>query len=670
MNELQDEIDNNRSLNNNNINDNNDNDKYASLLRQQEEEMERWIREQEEADNDFEEDDVNEDDNIHPNENRQDNVNNLAERRQEDAMAAAEAAFIAGLPPVLAADIPYVPTELSSKLRLSYTSLSFGAALGMLWYALRTRQQWYLALVFLGSSKYSYIILGNAIIAFCFSLFRFLTTSFLGGLRLVESEGLGDFVRWNVTETCLALSMFRSDLNVETGIMFLFLVLTKALHWVVQTRESHLRMTQDAVVQVTAGIWSGWPIISPDQIGLQCLIQLLLVTDILVVVGCIQHVVVNGTTVKLLFGFECAIMLVTCMSLTLLWNLHVVDGMLNYWHEKYGYTSWLHAWKDRKATLIFALEVQAQLLKFILYLSFFAIIMTNHGLPINLFREVYSSFHALKARWTAFSKYRKLVRSMSRFPAPPENHEDMTCIICRDAMTVNDSKQLPGCGHVFHSCCLREWLVQQQTCPTCRGDISVTARYTPSASMQPDQEPQTPPSPQESNEEIINDEVNVDVQQQLEPEEGNDSNQGNYLHNSARQLQFNSMNASGPFQSKSTSCKTTVKCQDSLTTHDNNMNKQSLTPSVFPAFYKVKRSPSAPVYHLESPGSCTAFRQIPHGTAVLCLDMELKSITDLLTEEHDKEFGLMLQIAGKGWVLDDHVEFITTVPTTSSFSLK
>lgn len=33
-------------------------------------------------------------------------------------------------------------------------------------------------------------------------------------------------------------------------------------------------------------------------------------------------------------------------------------------------------------------------------------------------------------------------------------------------------KKLPGCGHAFHTHCLREWLVQQQTCPTCRADIA------------------------------------------------------------------------------------------------------------------------------------------------------------------------------------------------------
>jgi E3 ubiquitin-protein ligase synoviolin len=47
-----------------------------------------------------------------------------------------------------------------------------------------------------------------------------------------------------------------------------------------------------------------------------------------------------------------------------------------------------------------------------------------------------------------------------------------SCIICRDQMDLlGGCKKLPGCGHAFHKHCLREWLVQQQTCPTCRSDI-------------------------------------------------------------------------------------------------------------------------------------------------------------------------------------------------------
>ena len=60
---------------------------------------------------------------------------------------------------------------------------------------------------------------------------------------------------------------------------------------------------------------------------------------------------------------------------------------------------------------------------------------------------------------------------------PPATEDEIReaggiCIICRDDMS--EGRRLP-CGHVFHFACLRLWLQQQQSCPTCRQDIPVEA---------------------------------------------------------------------------------------------------------------------------------------------------------------------------------------------------
>jgi hypothetical protein len=108
---------------------------------------------------------------------------------------------------------------------------------------------------------------------------------------------------------------------------------------------------------------------------------------------------------------------------------------------------------------------------------FFAIVFTYYGMPINIFREVYVSYQQLRQRLTSFANYRRLTANMNeRFEAVRSDEEldelGRTCIICRDGMDARGGcKKLPGCGHCFHGHCLREWLVQQQSCPTCRGDI-------------------------------------------------------------------------------------------------------------------------------------------------------------------------------------------------------
>lgn len=343
------------------------------------------------------------------------------------------------------------PQQSEKKNPFTYVRVSFWSALFLIYYAFRSRQQFYLALVFLSSSKWAYVVLGNALVASLIWSFQVATSLALNGLRLTEAEGLSDFFRWHITEACLALTIFRSELNVKTGILFLVLVFAKCLHWVVDMRESHLRMTEEVII---VNPNTGWIAFRWPHMKLLASILSLAVFDIVAVVMCGQSIMNNGPSVNMFFAFETAIMLTSVISNSLLWYLHMLDGIFHYLHERYDENSmmhhWLHPWKDHKATLIFAVELQAQAAKFVFYLTFFAVVMTYYGLPVNLIREVYMSFHSLKTRLMAFNKYRKLMSSMNRFsnPTAEELEEERICIICRDEMTVETSKRLPGCGHM------------------------------------------------------------------------------------------------------------------------------------------------------------------------------------------------------------------------------
>lgn len=128
------------------------------------------------------------------------------------------------------ANQPFLTRQLLKILRplCRYTPLSILAALLLLHHTLRTRQQFYLAVVYIQSSKLSYIIFGNAIIAMAVSTFSLVTKLFLdGGLRPNERDAIGENIRWDVTETCLALTIFRSELDVVTAVLFLGLVVVK-----------------------------------------------------------------------------------------------------------------------------------------------------------------------------------------------------------------------------------------------------------------------------------------------------------------------------------------------------------------------------------------------------------------------------------------------------------
>jgi len=371
--------------------------------------------------------------------------------------------------------------------RFTYVESSFYAAAGLLYYAFRTRQQWYLAMVFLSSSKLSLVVFGNALVALAIFAFDRMTSIFLNGLRLQEAEGLQDYFRWNVTETCLALTMFRSELQLRTAIEFLALIWIKCAHQVAVLRENHVRMTQEAIEPYELFGAGAVPIptIPYSHLKLWSMLIGLQFVDLWIIQYTGQDLMSDGPSVNILFCFEAAILLISAWSHLLLQYLHSVDGLLHFGHDQFHdnrvITRWLHYWKEYKATLTFAVELQAQAIQFIFYLSFFAIVLTYYGMPINLFREVYMSFVQLKERLVAFTKYRRLMASMNRFESATEeqleeSQDDLqrtVCIICRDDMhVVEDIKILPVCNHLFHKSCLREWLVQQQSCPTCRSDIA------------------------------------------------------------------------------------------------------------------------------------------------------------------------------------------------------
>ena len=138
-------------------------------------------------------------------------------------------------------------------------------------------------------------------------------------------------------------------------------------------------------------------------------------------------------------------------------------------------------------------------MKLATYLTFFAVVLSFYGLPLNIIRDVYLTARSFITRLRALVRYHNATRDMDRrYPDATEEElaamSDRTCIICRDeliavpqnqnnaqqgAQAPNNTpnanqpqdgpnvtpKKLP-CGHIFHFQCLRSWLERQQSCPT------------------------------------------------------------------------------------------------------------------------------------------------------------------------------------------------------------
>ena len=199
------------------------------------------------------------------------------------------------------------------------------SALLLVFYAYTTRgKQFYPAVVFLSTSKVSAILLGNFGIAFSLGLFRVNTAVFLNGLNEDEMATIGDHLKYALTETCLALTMFREEIGVSIVVMFLLLLLMKALHWSCDLRVMTMRQTEDG-----AQLWH-------NNLGLCALLFFLFVSDLAIASSCTDHLLANGPSVEILFGFEAAVAALGALGTMMKFTIYAYDANLGdvVWHNK------------------------------------------------------------------------------------------------------------------------------------------------------------------------------------------------------------------------------------------------------------------------------------------------------------------------------------------------
>mmetsp|Transcript_75348 Transcript_75348/g.214284 ORF Transcript_75348/g.214284 Transcript_75348/m.214284 type:complete len:329 (-) Transcript_75348:68-1054(-) len=310
-----------------------------------------------------------------------------------------------------------------------YAGVSTLCAISTVAYALHTRQQFYPTVVFLVTSKFSIVVLGNFALVLTLLLGRIVKYLFLGALRDVEVEILYDNARYAITETCLALTIFREELSIRVFALFTALLFSKVFHWLSHSRMEFVEQADQVSLRTHARLWG--------------LMIMLLITDSFALASCVYLVVTKGPSVLILFGFEYAILSVSVLTTLIRYGLHLIDTQME--------GSW-----QAKGSYLFFLEFMGEVLRFMFYLIFFTIIFTYYGMPLHIIRELWVSYQNLRRRLTTYQTYRKLMANMNAlFPDATEEELEACeheCIICRDVM--NEGKKLP-CGHIFHFQCLR-----------------------------------------------------------------------------------------------------------------------------------------------------------------------------------------------------------------------
>ena len=329
---------------------------------------------------------------------------------------------------------------------IHYFNLSLLGTLALVGYALYSREQFYPIILFLVTSKVSFVVAGNMVLATALLLGHISKSIFLGQLRDAEIELLTERAKYTVTETCLALTIFRNELTPSILGLFGVLLFLKAFHWLAKSRLEHLEHVM--------------PVGYLAHLRLSSLIAVLCAADVALAYSCMAYTLEFGKSVLILFSFEFGLLVIDIFNLSNRYCLHLADARL-----PNGLPS--------KTLYVMMVDLACDAMRFVTYVIFFSLVFVYYGLPIHLIRELWMSYHTLHRRLVSFVKYLRLTNNLDqRFAdATPEEVEACgDCLICRER--IERGKKLP-CSHVFHLECLRMWLQHQQTCPLCRADIPV-----------------------------------------------------------------------------------------------------------------------------------------------------------------------------------------------------
>jgi E3 ubiquitin-protein ligase synoviolin len=371
------------------------------------------------------------------------------------------------------------------------------------------RPNFYSAAVYISQSTGSLMFLVNLMLIVAASFGYGLQRLFYGALRPIETEQLYDKAWFAVSETLLAMTIFRDDIGMWFFAMFLCLLAGKVWQWIGEGRVEFLEQQPPA---------------NPKLFHTRLMSSLLLSVafDIFMMQYCIDSILSDARPgVMVMFGFEYVLLAIASISTLLRYALSLVELFITNRQEKQrdearsiareqaaqraaaGTADATEAateedddegdvpgWEE-KGRWVFYLDLTTDFIKSVVYVGFFMILMTFYGIPIHIMRDLFMTIRSFIKRVHDFVQYRNATRDMNtRYPdaTAEELERENTCIVCREEMRPwvqpdasgaqtgrrmderQRAKKLP-CGHILHFSCLRSWLERQQVCPTCRRPV-------------------------------------------------------------------------------------------------------------------------------------------------------------------------------------------------------
>lgn len=372
------------------------------------------------------------------------------------------------------------------------------------------RPNFYSAAVYISQSTGSLLFLINLGFIITASIGYGLQRLFYGSLRAIETEQLYDKAWFAVSETLLAMTIFRDDIGVWFFAMFLLLLAGKVWQWIGEGRVELLEQQPPA---------------NPRLFHTRLMSSLIVSVafDIYMTQYCVDRILGQKRPgVMVMFGFEYVLLAIASVSSLMRYALSLVELVITHRQEQARDEARRVArqqaqqrtdaggdateavpeleddeddgdvpgWEE-KGRWIFYLDLATDFVKSVVYVGFFVILMAFYGIPIHIMRDLFMTLRSFFKRVNDFRQYRNATRDMnSRYPdaTAEELERENTCIVCREEMRPwvepgaagaqpgrrVDERQRPKklpCGHILHFSCLRSWLERQQVCPTCRRPV-------------------------------------------------------------------------------------------------------------------------------------------------------------------------------------------------------
>ncbi|CAH0018295.1 unnamed protein product [Clonostachys rhizophaga] len=415
-----------------------------------------------------------------------------------------------------------------SKMRLGwYAGASSALAGSVVLSAFYQRSNFYSAMVYFAQSNFCLLILLNFTLIVYSSFLYSLTRLCFGRLRAVEIEQLTERAWFAITETCLAMTIFREEIGAWFLVMFTALVTGKVWGWIgdgrvevleqqppANPRLFHLRLSISLAASFIYDVWLLRYTINTVIQQARPNMMVMFLFEFAVLATCswrtgvryllsiTEQNIVKSQTQKRLLERRREVREQRLAMLRQreqaeaageeppanqepLPNEDDVDEMdieVPGWASKGEWVLWL--------------DLITDMIKLGIYVAFFFMLLMFYGLPIHIIRDLFMTSRDFLKRLTALLRYRRAIQEMNRYPDATEEElaQENTCIICREEMRPWDPentgavdrtrpKKLP-CGHTLHLGCLKSWLERQQVCPTCRSPVTVDrARAFPNRRM-------------------------------------------------------------------------------------------------------------------------------------------------------------------------------------------